>query len=135
MTLQSLNSKQRQLRKSGNELQPNDAAELRRVSAEQQALQKHLEAARKQSRQHSMLIQVRSFFYFLSDLKNIYILNIFLRLFTAKLSTTDERQIYKIIFKIRKIPNIKNTQLQKNVLLKWSSFRNMKQNTVNRILN
>ncbi|KAI8424060.1 hypothetical protein MSG28_002687 [Choristoneura fumiferana] len=43
----SLNSKQRQLRKSGNELQPNDAAELRRVSAEQQALQKHLEAARK----------------------------------------------------------------------------------------
>lgn len=67
--MQSLNSKQRQLRKSGNELQPNDAAELRRVSAEQQALQKHLEAARKQSRQHSMLIQVRSFFYFLSDLK------------------------------------------------------------------
>ncbi|XP_063376990.1 histone-lysine N-methyltransferase 2C-like [Cydia fagiglandana] len=53
----SLNSKQRQLRKSGNELMPNDAAELRRVSAEQAALQKHLEAARKQSRQHSMLIQ------------------------------------------------------------------------------
>ncbi|XP_037296582.1 mediator of RNA polymerase II transcription subunit 15-like [Manduca sexta] len=36
---------------------PNDAAELQRVSAEQQALQKHLEAARKQARQHSMLIQ------------------------------------------------------------------------------
>lgn len=56
--LQSLNSKQRQLRKSGNELMPNDAAELQRVSTEQQALQKHLEAARKQARQHSMLIQV-----------------------------------------------------------------------------
>ena len=55
---QSLNSKQRQLRKSGNELLPNDAAELQRVSTEQQALQKHLEAARKQARQHSMLIQV-----------------------------------------------------------------------------
>ncbi|XP_026321911.1 uncharacterized protein LOC113231673 isoform X2 [Hyposmocoma kahamanoa] len=54
---QSLNSKQRQLRKSGNELMPNDAAELQRVSTEQQALQKHLEAARKQARQHSMLIQ------------------------------------------------------------------------------
>ncbi|KAF9417772.1 hypothetical protein HW555_005186 [Spodoptera exigua] len=53
----SLNSKQRQLRKSGNELLPNDAAELQRVSTEQQALQKHLEAARKQARQHSMLIQ------------------------------------------------------------------------------
>ncbi|XP_039749475.1 histone-lysine N-methyltransferase 2C-like isoform X1 [Pararge aegeria] len=53
----SLNSKQRQLRKSGNELMPNDAAELQRVSTEQQALQKHLEAARKQARQHSMLIQ------------------------------------------------------------------------------
>lgn len=37
---------------------PNDAAELQRVSTEQQALQKHLEAARKQARQHSMLIQV-----------------------------------------------------------------------------
>ncbi|CAB3239125.1 unnamed protein product [Arctia plantaginis] len=53
----SLNSKQRQLRKSGNELLPNDAAELQRVSTEQQALQKHLEAARKQARQHSMLMQ------------------------------------------------------------------------------
>ncbi|KAL4711710.1 hypothetical protein ACJJTC_003477 [Scirpophaga incertulas] len=53
----SLNSKQRQLRKSGNELQPNDAAELQRVSTEQQALQKHLDAARKQARQHTMLIQ------------------------------------------------------------------------------
>ncbi|KAI5633886.1 PHD-like zinc-binding domain-containing protein [Phthorimaea operculella] len=53
----SLNSKQRQLRKSGNELLPADAAELQRVATEQQALQKHLEAARKQAKQHSMLIQ------------------------------------------------------------------------------
>ncbi|XP_045521362.1 histone-lysine N-methyltransferase 2C-like isoform X11 [Pieris brassicae] len=53
----SLNSKQRQLRKSGNELMPNDAQELQRVSTEQSALQKHLEAARKQARQHSMLVQ------------------------------------------------------------------------------
>lgn len=58
VVLQSLNSKQRVLRKSGNELQPNDAAELQRVSTEQQALQKHLDAARKQARQHTMLIQV-----------------------------------------------------------------------------
>lgn len=58
LVLQSLNSKQRQLRKSGNELMPNDAAELQRISTEQQALQKHLEAARKQARQHTMLIQV-----------------------------------------------------------------------------
>lgn len=41
---------------------PNDAAELLRVSTEQQALQKHLEAARKQARQHSMLIQVRTLY-------------------------------------------------------------------------
>ncbi|CAK1598526.1 unnamed protein product [Parnassius mnemosyne] len=56
-TRKSLNSKQRQLRKSGNELMPNDAAALQQVSTQQQALQKHLEAARKQARQHSMLIQ------------------------------------------------------------------------------
>ncbi|XP_059056838.1 histone-lysine N-methyltransferase 2C-like [Achroia grisella] len=53
----SLNSKQRQLRKSGNELLPADAAELQRVSSEQQALQKHLDAARKQARQHGTLMQ------------------------------------------------------------------------------
>ncbi|XP_068631112.1 histone-lysine N-methyltransferase 2C-like isoform X2 [Battus philenor] len=56
-TRKSLNSKQRQLRKSGNELMPNDAAALQQVSTQQQALQKHLEAARKQARQHSTLIQ------------------------------------------------------------------------------
>ncbi|XP_024945171.1 histone-lysine N-methyltransferase 2C isoform X3 [Cephus cinctus] len=53
----SLNSKQRQLRKSGNELAENDAAELQRISSEQSALQKHLDASRKQARQHGMLMQ------------------------------------------------------------------------------
>ena len=56
--LQSLNSKQRQLRKSGNELAEGDALELQRISREQSVLQKHLDASRKQSRQHGMLIQV-----------------------------------------------------------------------------
>ncbi|XP_023312429.1 histone-lysine N-methyltransferase 2C isoform X6 [Anoplophora glabripennis] len=53
----SLNSKQRQLRKSGNQLTEADAAELQRISADQAILQKHLESSRKQSRQHGMLIQ------------------------------------------------------------------------------
>ncbi|XP_046742436.1 histone-lysine N-methyltransferase 2C-like isoform X3 [Diprion similis] len=53
----SLSSKQRQLRKSGNELAENDAAELQRISSEQAILQKHLDASRKQNRQHGMLIQ------------------------------------------------------------------------------
>ncbi|KAF5271825.1 hypothetical protein FQR65_LT05056 [Abscondita terminalis] len=53
----SLNSKQRQLRKSGNQLPEADAMELQRISTEQSILQKHLESSRKQSRQHGMLIQ------------------------------------------------------------------------------
>ncbi|XP_054279340.1 histone-lysine N-methyltransferase 2D-like isoform X3 [Macrosteles quadrilineatus] len=53
----SLNSKQRQLRKNGNELAENDAMELQRVTSEQQVLQKQLESSRKQSRQHNMLMQ------------------------------------------------------------------------------
>lgn len=53
-----MNSKQRQLRKNGNELAENDAVELQRVTAEQAVLQKQLEASRKQSRQHGMLMQV-----------------------------------------------------------------------------
>lgn len=55
---QSLNSKQRQLRKSGNQLADADASELQRISTEQAVLQKHLEASRKQSKQHLMLMQV-----------------------------------------------------------------------------
>ncbi|XP_043479344.1 histone-lysine N-methyltransferase 2C-like isoform X5 [Leptopilina heterotoma] len=53
----SLNSKQRQLRKSGNELTENDNAELVRITSEQGILQKHLDASRKQTRQHGMLMQ------------------------------------------------------------------------------
>ncbi|KAL1490323.1 hypothetical protein ABEB36_013038 [Hypothenemus hampei] len=53
----SLNSKQRQLKKSGNHLNEVDSNELQRISAEQAILQKHLESSRKQSRQHGMLIQ------------------------------------------------------------------------------
>ncbi|XP_031333016.1 histone-lysine N-methyltransferase 2C-like isoform X3 [Photinus pyralis] len=53
----SLNSKQRQLRKTGNQLAEADAMELHRISSEQSVLQKHLESSRKQSRQHGMLIQ------------------------------------------------------------------------------
>lgn len=59
--MKSLNSKQRQLKKSGNQLADADALELQRISTEQGILQKHLEASRKQSRQHGMLIQVSIF--------------------------------------------------------------------------
>ena len=52
----SLNSKQRTLRKSNNELNAQDAAELERVSTEATGLQKSLENWRKQSRQHNMLM-------------------------------------------------------------------------------
>ena len=52
----SLNSKQRTLRKSNNELNAHDAAELERVSTEATGLQKSLENWRKQSRQHNMLM-------------------------------------------------------------------------------
>ena len=48
----SLNTKQRQLKKSGNELTDSDAKTLAKVSLEQSATQKHLESARKQARQH-----------------------------------------------------------------------------------
>lgn len=52
-----MNSKQRQLRKSGNELAENDAAELLRITTEQAILQKHLDASRKQTKQHRTLCQ------------------------------------------------------------------------------
>ena len=52
----SLNSKQRTLRKNGNELGTTDAAELERVSTEASGLQKSLETIRKQSRQHTMIV-------------------------------------------------------------------------------
>jgi hypothetical protein len=48
----------RQLRKNNNELNENDAAELERIGKELPGLQKQLEQARKQSRQHNLLHQV-----------------------------------------------------------------------------
>lgn len=60
----SLNSKQRMLRKSNNELTQADAIELTRVTAEQSIVQKQLESARKQARQHGLVIQVEIFILF-----------------------------------------------------------------------
>lgn len=56
---QSLNSKQRQLRKNGGELNDNDQIELERITKELAVLQKQLDQSRKQSRQHSLLVQVK----------------------------------------------------------------------------
>lgn len=53
----SLNSKQRGLRKSGNELTEVDAIELTKITHEQNIVQKHLENARKQNRQHTVIVQ------------------------------------------------------------------------------
>lgn len=58
-TRKSLNSKQRVLRKSNNELTQVDSAELARVSAEHAIIQKQLESARKHVRQHGLVMQVR----------------------------------------------------------------------------
>lgn len=58
MYFQSLSSKQRQAQKQGNQLSEHDAMELERVTAEQQVLQKHLESSRKQTKQHTALINV-----------------------------------------------------------------------------
>jgi histone-lysine N-methyltransferase MLL3 len=53
----SLNTKQRQLKKTGGDLTEVDAKELAKVTAEQNIIQKQLENARKQSRQHNLVIQ------------------------------------------------------------------------------
>ena len=53
----SLNSRQRTLRKSGQELNENDAAELSRIQRESATIQRHLEQCRKSSRQHAMIMQ------------------------------------------------------------------------------
>lgn len=52
----ALNSKQRALKKGGNDLTETDTIELSKVTAEQSIVQKQLENARKQSRQHTMVI-------------------------------------------------------------------------------
>lgn len=51
----SLNTKQRQLKKNGNELNEVDAKTLSQVTQEQASVQKHLESARKQARNHGNL--------------------------------------------------------------------------------
>uniref|UniRef100_A0A182SP98 Histone-lysine N-methyltransferase n=1 Tax=Anopheles maculatus TaxID=74869 RepID=A0A182SP98_9DIPT len=52
-----LNTKQRHLRKQGNELTENDAKELQRITADHTIIQKQLENARRQQRQHSVILQ------------------------------------------------------------------------------
>lgn len=59
-TRKSLNSKQRALKKSGNELNQSDTIELTKVTADQTFIQKQLENARKQCRQHNVTMQVYS---------------------------------------------------------------------------
>ncbi|XP_071540275.1 uncharacterized protein trr isoform X3 [Panulirus ornatus] len=53
----SLNSRQRTLKKNGQELNEHDAAELARVQREASAIQRHLEQCRKSARQHAMIMQ------------------------------------------------------------------------------
>ncbi len=56
MRLQALNSKQRNMKKNGTELNEMDQAELDRVTMSASDMQKRLEKIRKQSRQHTMLV-------------------------------------------------------------------------------
>lgn len=53
----SLITKQRQLKKNGNDLNENDQQILMKVTQEQQGVQKHLENSRKQARNHATLKQ------------------------------------------------------------------------------
>lgn len=55
-TKKSLNSKQRQLKKTGNVLTEPDASELAKVTSDLNFYQKQLENARKQSRQHTLVL-------------------------------------------------------------------------------
>lgn len=52
----ALNSKQRTLKKGGNDLTESDTIELSKITTEQSFIQKQLENARKQSRQHTLVI-------------------------------------------------------------------------------
>lgn len=52
----ALNSKQRALKKSGNDLTESDTIELNKVTTEQSIVQKQLENARKQLRQHKVVM-------------------------------------------------------------------------------
>lgn len=55
-TKKSLNSKQRQLKKTGNVLTEPDATELAKITSDLNFYQKQLENARKQSRQHTLVV-------------------------------------------------------------------------------
>lgn len=55
-TRKALNSKQRALKKGGNDLCENDTRELNKITADQTFVQKQLENARKQSRQHMIVL-------------------------------------------------------------------------------
>lgn len=52
----ALNSKQRALKKGGNDLTESDTIELKKITADQTFVQKQLENARKQTRQHTLVI-------------------------------------------------------------------------------
>lgn len=56
-TRKSLNSKQRILKKSGNDLAEVDNIELNKTMADLAIMQKQLESARKQARQHGLVVQ------------------------------------------------------------------------------
>ncbi|GAB6031866.1 hypothetical protein CHUAL_010262 [Chamberlinius hualienensis] len=53
----SLNTKKRNLAKTGGQLSETDSVELERITREQTSLQKQLEQVRKQSRQHQLIMQ------------------------------------------------------------------------------
>lgn len=55
-TRRALNTKQRALKKGGNDLTETDTIELSKITTEQSFIQKQLENARKQSRQHTLVI-------------------------------------------------------------------------------
>ncbi|KAL5009713.1 hypothetical protein ScPMuIL_012018 [Solemya velum] len=56
-TKKSINARNRQAKKNGQEMSPQDAAELERTTREQSMLQKQLDQLRKQNNQHQSIIQ------------------------------------------------------------------------------
>lgn len=56
-TRKSLSTKQRVLKKAGNDLNESDSMELTKITSEQTIVQKQLETSRKQLRQHSLVEQ------------------------------------------------------------------------------
>lgn len=56
-TRKSLNSKQRGLKKAGNDLTPSEAMELTKITSDQSIVQKQLDSARKQAKAHCNIMQ------------------------------------------------------------------------------